>query len=178
MIPKLADLFFGLVEVDLGGNLLDDLALADTGDDLLAFGGPVLDGRSGSLAAGGLLFSHSVFDDADLVADLAGHDDGSANCRVQNALCLHYLLLFLFGHRPIASGKCPVHIEQDLLVLGGEPLVCPDGLEHRCRNQFLVDQPSPFVEGVGADLEGSRQALENLGRRLANPSLDLAQIWV
>ena len=67
--------------------------------------------------------------------------------------------------------------DQGLLLLLGEARIAAD-LAHQVGALALLEDPGPHVERLGGDLEGPGDLLEDLGRRLAQAPLDLAQVGV
>ena len=67
--------------------------------------------------------------------------------------------------------------DQGLLLLLGE-LRVPADLAHQIGALALLEDAGPHVEGLGRDLQGPGDLLEDLGRRLPQAALDLAQVRV
>src|SRR3954451_9194844 len=71
-----------------------------------------------------------------------------------------------------------VDAHEGLLLILADVRVPPD-LADEVRPAFaLLEDAGPYVQGLGGDLEGTGDLLEDLGRRLPQPPLDLAQVRV
>ena len=75
----------------------------------------------------------------------------------------------------VAEGA--VDPDEGLLLLLGEVRIATD-LPHQIGAFALLEDPRPDVERLRGDLEGPGDLLEDLGRRLPQTALDLAQVGV
>src|SRR5581483_3011668 len=71
-----------------------------------------------------------------------------------------------------------VHLEEGLLLAVVQGGVTGDGLLEPLGAHTLLEDPGPDVEALGRDAQGLRDLLEDVGARLSQPALDLAQVRV
>ncbi len=85
--------------------------------------------------------------------------------------------------QPAASSRSsclerPVDLEEHLLLALGQRRIAHHGGDEVGGIAPLVEDPGTHVERLGRDAQPACDALQDLGRRLAQPSLDLAEVRV